>query len=101
MSDWDNPSYAQGPGEERGQGARLESLPPIPGTTCRPARRLLPAGGTGGCSGRQFLEHPALGLDREEQGDEAADQCDYGEGQEDVADAEVGDDEADQEGADG
>src|SRR5215471_13693927 len=47
-------------------------------------------------SRRQFLEHSPFGLNREQQSDEPADQCDCCERSEDILDTEVANDPADQ-----
>ena len=64
----------------------------------RPAWRS--ASRRGGWSRREFLKHPALGLDGEEESHQTADQSDGGEGRKHVADSEVADDPADQDRAD-
>jgi hypothetical protein len=46
-------------------------------------------------SGRQFLENPAFGFDREQQCDEAAQQHNCRKGPEHIPDAEIADDDAD------
>src|SRR3954452_8302768 len=64
---------------------------PAGGCACGPA--------DGWRSGRELLEDLALGLDSEQQGHDPADQGNRGENGEDVADADVGDHEGDEDRA--